>query len=372
VPEALRSQAFNNKPLWARSAIVAAGPLVNLLFAVLAYWFMYVSGVNTVVPVIGQVLKDTPAYHAGVEPGGEVVGLDDDALHSWEELNLRLVSHIGESRTLSLRVLYPDGATPVTYPLQLDGWQVDVERESPLRALGLRPFQPPIPAILGQLLPDGRAAAAGLQSGDHVLSINGEPVTDWMALVERVQASAGQALQVTVERSGRRLDIELTPERRDSEAGSIGYIGAGVQAVSWPAELERTLRYGPVDALGVALSKTGQMIGLTLESIWKMLEGVISVKNLSGPITIAKVAGASAASGLESFVSFLAYLSISLGVLNLLPIPMLDGGHLFYYGLEALRGKPVSERVQVFGLRIGMALLFTLMAVAIVNDLLRL
>jgi regulator of sigma E protease len=187
-----------------------------------------------------------------------------------------------------------------------------------------------------------------------------------------VQASAGQALQVTVERSGRRLDIELTPERRDSEAGSIGYIGAGVQAVSWPAELERTLRYGPVDALGVALSKTGQMIGLTLESIWKMLEGVISVKNLSGPITIAKVAGASAASGLESFVSFLAYLSISLGVLNLLPIPMLDGGHLFYYGLEALRGKPVSERVQVFGLRIGMALLFTLMAVAIVNDLLRL
>jgi regulator of sigma E protease len=372
VPEALRSQAFNNQPLWARSAIVAAGPLVNLLFAVLAYWFMYVSGVNTVVPVIGQVLKDTPAYHAGVEPGGEVVGLDDDALHSWEELNLRLVSHIGESRTLSLRVLYPDGATPVTYPLQLDGWQVDVERESPLRALGLRPFQPPIPAILGQLLPDGRAAAAGLQSGDHVLSINGEPVTDWMALVERVQASAGQALQVTVERSGRRLDIELTPERRDSEAGSIGYIGAGVQAVSWPAELERTLRYGPVDALGVALSKTGQMIGLTLESIWKMLEGVISVKNLSGPITIAKVAGASAASGLESFVSFLAYLSISLGVLNLLPIPMLDGGHLFYYGLEALRGKPVSERVQVFGLRIGMALLFTLMAVAIVNDLLRL
>jgi regulator of sigma E protease len=204
------------------------------------------------------------------------------------------------------------------------------------------------------------------------LSIDDVPVDDWMALVELVRASAGQPLQLVVDRAGRRLEIELTPEIRDSEAGPIGYIGAGVQPVSWPKELERTLSYGPVDALGVAVAKTGQMIGLTLESIWKMLEGVISVKNLSGPITIAKVAGASAASGLESFVSFLAYLSISLGVLNLLPIPMLDGGHLFYYGLEALRGKPVSERVQMFGLRIGMALLFSLMAVAIVNDLMRL
>lgn len=372
VPEALRSQAFNNKPLWARSAIVAAGPVVNLLFAVLAYWAMYVVGVSAVAPVIGQVLPGTPAYEAGVEPGGEVVGLDSNNLHSWEELNLRLASHIGDSRTLSLRVRYDDATMPVTYPVRLDAWQVDVERESPLRALGLRPYQPPVPAILGQLLDGGQAAAAGLRSGDRVLSIDGDAIDDWMALVERVRASAGQPLQLVVERSGGRLDIALTPEARDSEAGPIGYIGAGVQAISWPAEMERTLSYGPVEALGVAVAKTGQMIGLTLESIWKMLEGVISVKNLSGPITIAKVAGASAASGLESFVSFLAYLSISLGVLNLLPIPMLDGGHLFYYGLEALRGKPVSERVQMFGLRIGMALLFTLMAVAIVNDLMRL
>ncbi|UTW10295.1 RIP metalloprotease RseP [Marinobacterium rhizophilum] len=372
VPEALRAQAFNNKPLWARSAIVAAGPVVNLLFAVLAYWFMYVSGVNTVAPVIGQVLPGTPAYEAGVEPGGEVVGLDAHSLQSWEELNLRLASHIGESRTLQLRVRYTDGASPVTYPLRLDAWQVDVERESPLRAIGLRPYQPPVPAVIGQLLPDGQAAAAGLQTGDRVLSIDGVAIADWMALVERVRASADTSLQLVVDRNGSRIAIELRPQLRESEDGPIGYIGAGVQPVNWPSELERTLRYGPVEALGVAVSKTGQMIGLTLESIWKMLEGVISVKNLSGPITIAKVAGASAASGLESFVSFLAYLSISLGVLNLLPIPMLDGGHLFYYGLEALRGKPVSERVQMFGLRIGMALLFTLMAVAIVNDLMRL
>nr|WP_067292933.1 RIP metalloprotease RseP [Marinobacterium profundum] len=372
VPEALRSQAFNNKPLWARSAIVAAGPVVNLLFAVLAYWAMYVVGVSTVAPVIGQVLPGTPAYEAGVESGGEVVGLDSNDLHSWEELNLRLASHIGDSRILSLRVRYDDASTPVIYPVRLDAWQVDVERESPLRALGLRPYQPPVPAILGQLLEGGQAAAAGLRTGDQVLSIDGDAIDDWMALVERVRASPGEPLQLMVERSGGQLGIALTPEVRESEAGPIGYIGAGVQSISWPAEMERTLSYGPVEALGVAVAKTGQMISLTLESIWKMLEGVISVKNLSGPITIAKVAGASAASGLESFVSFLAYLSISLGVLNLLPIPMLDGGHLFYYGLEALRGKPVSERVQMFGLRIGMALLFSLMAVAIVNDLMRL
>ncbi|MFC6670040.1 sigma E protease regulator RseP [Marinobacterium aestuariivivens] len=372
VPEALRPQAFNNKPLWARSAIVAAGPLVNLLFAVLAYWLMYVIGVSTVAPVIGAVQPDTPAWYAGVEAGGEVVGLDGDELHSWEQLNLSLVSHIGESRTLSLRVLYPDASSPVAYPVRLDGWQVDIERESPLRALGLRPWQPPIPAVLGQLLPEGRAAAAGLEPGDLVLSIDGEPVADWPALVETVRAAPETLLQLRVERGGRQLDVDLVPEAREDEAGTIGYIGAGVEPVGWPEERLRTLRYGPVEAVGVAAAKTVQMITLTLESIWKMLEGVISVKNLSGPITIAKVAGASAASGLESFISFLAYLSISLGVLNLLPIPMLDGGHLFYYGIEALRGRPVSERVQMFGLRIGMAVLFTLMAVAIVNDLMRL
>ncbi|GGO78836.1 putative zinc metalloprotease [Marinobacterium nitratireducens] len=372
VPESLRDQAFNNKPLWARSAIVAAGPVVNLLFALLAYWFMFVAGVNTVAPVIGEVRTDTPAWQAGIEPGGEVVGLDGDPARSWEELNLLLVSHIGESRTLSLRVRYNDSATPVTYPIRLDDWSVDIERESPLRALGLVPYRPEIPPVLGQLLPDGRAAVAGLQSGDRVLSIDGTAVPDWGALVERVRAAPDVALQLEIERDGIRRELTLTPARRDGETGAIGYIGAGVQAVEWPPELLRTLRYGPLEAFGVAADKTGQMIGLTLESIWKMLEGVISVKNLSGPITIAKVAGASAASGLESFISFLAYLSISLGVLNLLPIPMLDGGHLFYYGIEALRGRPVSERVQMFGLRVGMAVLFTLMAVAIVNDLMRL
>ncbi|NVK42216.1 MAG: sigma E protease regulator RseP [Oceanospirillaceae bacterium] len=372
VPEALRDQAFNNKPLWARSAIVAAGPVVNLLFALLAYWVMFIVGVNTVAPVIGEVRPDTPAWQAGVEAGGEVVGLDGDEARSWEALNLLLVSHIGESRTLSLRVRYPDATTAVTYPIRLDGWSVDIERESPLRALGLVPFQPEIPPVLGQLLPDGRAAAAGLQSGDRVLSIDGDAIADWGALVEHVRASPETPLTLEVERDGDTLTLGLTPALRDSEAGPIGYIGAGVQPVEWPQELLRTLRYGPVEAFAVAGDKTGQMIGLTLESIWKMLEGVISVKNLSGPITIAKVAGASAASGLESFISFLAYLSISLGVLNLLPIPMLDGGHLFYYGIEALRGRPVSERVQMFGLRIGMAVLFTLMAVAIVNDLMRL
>lgn len=371
VPPELREQAFNNKPVLQRIAIVAAGPLVNLGFAVLAYWFLFVVGTSVVVPKIGDVRPGSPVEMAGVPPGAVIQAIDGHDVLSWEQINLRLAARIGD--TGSVEVLAAEtGRVARLYRVQLQDWRVDLERESPLTALGFQPWRPDAAPVIGELLADGRAVQAGLRSGDRVLSVNAQPVNSWQQLVEEVQASAEQPMQWQVERDGQQLELRVVPARRGEGAQSHGYIGAGAQAIEWPEDMIREVRYGPVTALVMGVEKTGQMIALTLDAIRKMIVGIISVKNLSGPITIAKVAGDSAASGLETFISFLAYLSISLGILNLLPIPMLDGGHLMYYMIELVRGRPVSERTQLLGLKIGMAILFSLMALAIINDIARL
>lgn len=373
VPAAQQSQAFNRKPVLQRIAIVAAGPLVNLLFAVVVYWGMFVAGVEKVVPVIGSVQSETVAAQAGLRAGGEILRIEGRPVFSWDDVNLALAAHVGEQRRVPVEVMYPGSNLPERFTLELDNWQVDLEQESPLMAAGIVPFQPAVPAIIGQLLDEGQAAQAGLQVGDHILRVGDVPVVDWASFVAQVQASPQQALTLVLRRGNQEHEVTVLPAEKLLETGArIGYIGAGVSPVTWPEGMLRTVRYGPLESVSQAFHKTWQMITLTLDSIWKMLEGILSVKNLSGPITIAKVAGASAASGVEAFASFLAYLSISLGILNLLPIPVLDGGHLLYYCIELVRGRPVSERIQMVGLRLGMALLFMLMGVAIFNDLMRL
>ncbi|MFW1676663.1 sigma E protease regulator RseP [Pontibacter sp. JAM-7] len=372
VPADELAQTFNRKNVWQRIAIVAAGPAVNLLFAVFAYWLMFVVGVTTVAPKIGAVLPETPAAQAGVPAGFEVVAIDGNPTLSWEEVNLRLASRVGETGALSMRLQAEGSDYQIEKVLQLNDWKVDLEKQSPVTAIGLEPWRPDVPAVIGTLVPGERAELAGLQLGDQVLQIDGEPVADWYDLVAHVQAAPGQLLQLQLLRDGQKLMLDLTPAEKQVETQQFGYIGAGVQPVSWPEEQRRTLQEGPFAAVGHALAKTWQMITLTLDAIWKMIEGAISVKNLSGPITIAKVAGASAASGFESFVSFLAYLSVSLGILNLLPIPVLDGGHLLYYLVEVVTGRPVSERVQMLGMRLGMAIVISLMGIALLNDFMRL
>lgn len=373
VPDHLKSRAFNNKPVMQRIAIVAAGPVVNLLFAIFAYWLMFVVGVSSVVPITGHIEADSIAAKAGIPVGVEIVEIDGYPVRSWDDINLRFASHIGESKQLSVAVLNSASSNPKLYAVTLDDWNVDIENESPLSAIGIRPYRPEIKPVLGQVVANGAADQGGLQVGDVIQKINDTPIDSWMALVEIVQQSPGQLLEVIIERNAAVTMLRITPERRILENGSVqGVIGAGVKAPEWPENMLRTIQYGPVEAVGAAFNKTVHMVSLTLDSIWKMIEGVISVKNLSGPITIAKVAGASAASGFEPFVSFLAYLSISLGVLNLLPIPVLDGGHLLYYGIELITGRPVSERIQVIGFKLGMALLLSLMTLAIVNDFMRL
>ncbi|WP_415899217.1 sigma E protease regulator RseP [Neptuniibacter sp. QD48_11] len=373
VPEEQLSQAFNRKPVIQRIAIVAAGPLVNLVFAVFAYWFLFIYGVSAVVPVIGGVQQGSLAESAGLPIDSEIVAVDGYETLSWDAVNLRLASRVAESGVLTLK-LREEGTTLLQeYRIALDEWTFDLDKQSPVSALGLVPWRPYVPAIFGSFLEDGRAVGSGLKAGDEVLSVNGVQVQDWLSFVGVVKANPENELNLKIDRSGQEFFIKLTPALKITADGEkIGYIGAGTQQVSLPENMERQIRYGPIESIFMAFERSWQLIGLIFDSIWKMLTGDMSVKNLSGPITIAKVAGSSASLGVEYYIGFLAYLSISLGILNLLPIPVLDGGHLLYYAVELVTGRPVSENIQLLGLKIGMAMLLSLMFVALFNDFMRL
>ncbi|WP_372611496.1 RIP metalloprotease RseP [Halomonas sp.] len=373
VDPAERHRAFNNKTVWQRIAIVAAGPLANFLLAIVAYWALFVVGTTTVAPIIGSVEPDSPAGRGGLEAGQEIIAVQGETVRSWDEINLKLVAAIGHSGDLSVEARDDGSTSRREYRLPVENWLVRQDPPQPLPSLGVAPWRPSIPAVLGRVEAGEAAAMTGLQPGDEVVAADGAPVDDWMHFVDIVRASPGEPLALEVMRDGERRDLTVTPGRNVLDEGvTIGYIGAGVEPVEWPESYRRDIRHGPVAAVGEAVAKTGEMTVLTLGAIRKMLVGLISPSNLSGPITIAQISGDSARAGLESFVSFLAYLSISLAVLNLLPIPVLDGGHLLYYVVEIIRGRPVSERVQAVGVRIGLALVGSLMFMAIYFDLMRL
>ncbi|MCC5881278.1 MAG: sigma E protease regulator RseP [Halomonas sp.] len=373
VPDDQLHETFNRKTVWQRIAIVAAGPLANFLLAIVAYWALFVAGTTTVAPVVGEVAPDSPAARSGLQGGQEIVAVQGNAVRSWDEINLRLIAQIGASGELTFDARDDAGSSAREFRLPVENYLVRQDPPQPLATLGITPWQPRFPAVLGQVMEGEAAAEAGLQSGDEILAVNEVDIQEWMDFVSVVRANPGEPLELTVARDDERLALTLVPGSRELDTGdAIGYVGAGVVAVEWPEEFRREIRYGPVAAVGQALSRTGEMTVLTVDAIRKMLVGLISPSNLSGPITIAQVAGDTARTGLESFVSFLAYLSISLAVLNLLPIPVLDGGHLLYYFVEAVRGRPVSERTQALGLRIGLALVGTLMLMALYFDLMRL
>jgi regulator of sigma E protease len=371
VPEELRDQAFTSKPPGQRIAIAAAGPVANFIFAIFAYWLLSVVGVTHVAPIVGQIADESVAERVGLQEGMEIHAVDGHRVSSWRDVNMRILERTGEHGLISIEVS-EDGARGKVSG-ELGGWGLSDDTPNPLAEFGITPWRPAVPPVLGQISDGGRAQAAGLQPGDRIVAVDGESISSWFELVEFIRNAPEQTLQVTIERNGAEQAVSVTPEAKTQESGeSIGFVGAGVEAISWPEEVLRDVSYGPFAAVPVALSETWADTRLTLVAIKKMVTGLLSPTNLSGPITIARVAEASVSSGFEDFVRFLAYLSVSLGILNLLPVPVLDGGHIVYYTIEALRGKPLSEQAQAFGLRIGMAMILTLMVFALYNDLMRL
>ncbi len=373
VPREQLEQAFNRKPVLQRIAVVSGGPLANLGLAVVLYWALFLAGESGYVPVIEAVEPGSVADVAGLEVGQEIVSVDGAGTPTWQALSFRLLDRIGDSGTLRFGVRYPGSDVVYESEAVIERWLSDQEQPDLYGGLGITLFTPEVPPLVEEVVAGSPAEAAGLEAGDLVLSADGVPMPLWDDWVEYVRARPGEPIRLGLSRDGLAVDALIVPERLlDDDGRAFGRVGVKVAPPEMPPELVRRFQRGPVEALGAAFARTGELTVFTLKSIQKMVMGLISHKNLSGPITIAKVATASAKSGLESFVGFLALLSVSLGVLNLLPIPVLDGGHLLFYTIELLAGRPVPERIQALGYQLGLFMVLGIMMLAIYNDIVRL
>ncbi|MFO7594595.1 MAG: RIP metalloprotease RseP [Pseudomonadota bacterium] len=363
-------RAFNRQPLAKRSAIVAAGPLFNFIFAIFAYWMMFVVGVDGIKPVLGEIETGTIAYEAGLRGGEEILSIDGEETPTWQSVMETVMPKMMLNETVKLTVL--DGGLAQEKQLQFDNVDANSKPKELFEKLGLKAYQPPIEPVIGQVLPDSVAEKAGLVVGDKILAAAGKTVNQWQDLIDVVSAHPQKELELIILREGTELTVSLRPEAMPSTDGTVGRIGAaaGIDPALYES-MRSKLQYDAAPALVAALGQTWGISTLTLKMIREMIMGRASVENLSGPIGIAQYAKQSASAGLSQFLKFLGIISVSLGVLNLLPIPVLDGGHLLYYLIEAVRGKPVSLEFEAIGQRIGLALILALMMVAIYNDLLR-
>ena len=374
VPESERTRAFNNKSLGERFAIVVAGPLFNFIFAVLAYWIIYVVGVTGLKPLVGSVEEGSVAMQAGFRVDDEITGINGQGTPTWNTALEKLVGGVIGHSVGTVSVRDTQGYERL---LEVDLSSISIDAMAQgnlLRLLGIEPVRPAIPAIIGEVANQGAAREAGLVAGDRMVAVGDTPVRDWQHWVELIRAAPGVPLFVRINRDDEYLEIVLTPGEKVSEQGeTIGYIGVGLGP---DYDVDRSLfaieAYPPYTALVKGIGKTLDMTVTTLQILGKMITGQASLKNLSGPVSIAQYAGQTAQLGVVAFLGFLAIVSISLGVLNLLPVPLLDGGHLFYFFIEFFKGSPVSVPVQMVGQRIGIMLLFGLMVLAFYNDIIRL
>ena len=364
-------RAFNKQPLRHRAAIVAAGPVFNFILAIALYWIVFLNGEEGTRPIISPT-ENSIAMDAGFANEDEIISVGGVPVITWQAFRLELIDQGIDGGTLKIDVKTSKNEF-ITRELVIGDRHLLAAQDDVTDQLGFMLWQPVLPAVVGGTTDNGAASRAGLQKGDKIIAINREPITVWSDAVNIIQLHPNQLLVFTIERQGRELLLNVTPDLRKQNEKSIGYIGA-YQNI--PDELIARLRthvdYNVLEAGYEAIEKTWSMSQLTLRVLGKMLLGEAALENISGPITIATYAGISASISIISYLGFLAVISVSLGVLNLLPIPMLDGGHLFYYLIELVKGSPVSEKFEEMAQQIGLAILLMLMALAMYNDIQRL
>jgi regulator of sigma E protease len=372
VPPEEAHRAFNRQPLWVRTAVVVAGPAFNFLFAIAAFWAVLTIGETGLRPMIGEVTPATPAANAGLRAGDEIVSVNGRTTPTWSLAMQEMATGTVARPELAIQVRDQFGNLETRVIASRDIGDLAESSGGVLKQVGVTPLRPAVPPVFGTIV-DGEAAdRAGIRSGDRVIAVDGTPIESWGQWVDYVQARPGTSLALEIERGGVRELIELTPAPLARDDAVIGRIGAAnAPAPELLAEYEARHQLGLVEAVPAAIGKTVEYSVLTLKVIWRILTGEASVHNLSGPITIADTAGKTASIGLVYFLKFLAIVSISLGVLNLLPVPMLDGGHLVYFAIEAVKGSPVSEAVMEQGQKIGLLVLLGLMSLAFYVDLVR-
>ncbi|WP_096739318.1 sigma E protease regulator RseP [Pseudoalteromonas atlantica] len=371
VPENERHLSFNAKSVQARIAIVAAGPLANFLFAIVALAAMYMVGVQSVKPVVGSITEGSRAEQAGIMPSEQIIKIGDDTIATWQDATFALMSSLGEQSVPV--VVRNENYQEQTKMLNVEGWKLDQQDVPPLSSLGIVPFRPQATLTIAAITKNSAAELANLQINDTIIAVNGETISDWQQLVNLITQSANKSLQFSVKRQDSINSVTVTPKSRINEHGiEQGFLGVAPVVQPWPEGYVETRSFGPLDSIARGTQETWRLITLSFDMIGNLITGQVSVKNLSGPVGIAVGAGTSVSYGLVAFLSFLALISVNLGVFNLLPLPVLDGGHLMYYIIELFRKKPVSEKTQEFGFKVGALLLIFLTCFALFNDVSRL
>ncbi|QTH64793.1 sigma E protease regulator RseP [Psychrosphaera ytuae] len=368
VLESEQHLAFDKKSVWQRIAIVAAGPMANFVFAILLVFVVLLHGTPALKPVVGNITANSIAQKGGLQLRDEILQINEQKVISWQEVTYALAAAVGDEQ-LHL-VVEREGRTHNIF-IDSKGWQL--EDGDLLSGLGIEPFRPNATLNVAFVDESAPAGKAGVQAGDKIVTINGKLITEWQDAVDIFTNSANQTLSLEVQRGNEIIGFELKPDNRPTEDGfSRGYVGIAPQSEPWPKGYVFTNQYDILPAVFGSFVKTWELIELTFSMIGKFITGSIGLDNLSGPIAIAQGAGVSAQSGFVYFISFMALISVNLGVINLLPLPVLDGGHLMYFIIELIRGKPVSERVQEMGFRFGAMALMMIMGIALFNDFARL
>ena len=372
VPENERHLAFNNQSVWKRIAIVLAGPLFNFIFAFVALWLVLVIGMQSLAPMIDAVQPNSIAAKAGLTAHEEIIAVNHTKINSWRDFQYALMPLVGSNATIKVRVKSLTDGHQREVSLPLAHWTLDDKKPDPLKSLGIEPFIPSIPPIVGEVVADSPAAKAGLQNKDEIVGVDGKPFADWLFLVDYVQTRPDTPISLQIKRDGALLDLVVHTGSLKNKGKTEGFLGVRSQKVNWPEHWLRMEREHPVAALGTAFKQTVQLTKTTFVLMGRLVTGKLGLNSISGPVGIAQGAGDSGRGGLVSYLFFLALVSISLGALNLLPIPMLDGGHLLYYVLEIIQRKPVSDGLKSAGAYVGLLLLFALMFIALTNDIARL
>ena len=363
-----KDKTFNSKSVYQRIAIIAAGPFANFAFAIFAFYLMFLIGVPSIKPIIGDIIPGSIAAIAQVPNDAEIVEVAGKETRNWQDVNMALVGEIG-SDSIIIKAKGNDSQYAKSYELTTKDWQFSPEKQSSLTSLGITPYRPKVYNELALIGKDSPAEQGGLQAGDKLIALNSEPLeAGWLDFSQKIKLYPNQTVDITIERAGKSQEIVVTPKGVEQNGKLIGYLGVSPKADSWPEAYQIDISYGLFSAIGESINRTWNLVTLSFDMIGKLITGDVSVKNLSGPIAIAQGAGDSAGYGFVYFLGFLALISINLGIINLLPLPILDGGHLLYYLIELLTGKPVPENIQEAGFKFGALALLLLMGIALFND----
>jgi len=372
VPEHELHRAFNRKPLWVRMAVVLAGPITNFILAILVFWAAYLIGFQHVKPIVGRVLPQSLAAEAHMQTGDLIIKVGKERAINWQQVIMAMLASIGDSGHVDLTVQPQGSSQLVVRHFQLKKWKLDNVDPDVFQSLGMYPYVPLIAPIVAKVMPGSPAAKGGFQPNDEIKKVDNQPVTSWERVVDKVRQLPGKSITFEVLRNQQLIPLTMTVGRQNRQGESYGYLGVMVQAPELPKSMLSVERYNVLDAWKPAVIRTGILIKYNAIMLWKLVTTKLSVKTMGGPISIFQAAGQATHSGWEVYLSFIGFISLTVGFINLLPIPGLDGGHLLFQIVEGIMRRPIPDRVQLLGFRLGMLFVLFIVLNATINDLARL